>query len=68
MNPQLVNMLLDRVVSDPSYRANPRAQAIVQCIRDNDAQRGKEIASNLCQSYGMTPEQAINRAKGLFHI
>ena len=41
----------------------PWAQAAVSAIMNGDEQAGSQIADNLCQSYGMTREEALNKAK-----
>lgn len=68
MNRQMLEMMLSRIEASPQYASNPNAKAMVECIRSNDSQRGREIASNLCQTYGITPEQAVQRARGMFGI
>lgn len=39
----------------------PWAQAAINAIMTGDAQSGQQIANNLCQSYGITPDQALNQ-------
>lgn len=68
MSRQMIDALLSRVESSPQYAGNPNAKAMVECIRHNDSQRGQEIARNLCQTYGITPEQAVQRARGMFGL
>ena len=46
----------------------PNARAMIKAVQSGDAEAGERIARNLCQSYGVTPEQAIQQAKGFFHI
>ena len=52
----------------PSLANNPNAMAMIQAVQSGDAEAGERIARNLCQSYGVTPEQAIQQAKGFFRI
>lgn len=52
----------------PSLASNPNAQAMIHAVQSGDAEAGERIARNLCQSYGVTPEQAIRQAKGFFRI
>ena len=52
----------------PSLANNLNARAMIQAVQSGDAEAGERIARNLCQSYGVTPEQAIQQAKGFFHI
>lgn len=46
----------------------PWAQAAVNAIMTGDSKAGEQIANNLCESYGVTKEQAINQAKQSFNI
>ena len=39
----------------------PWAQSAINAIMNNDANSGAQIADNLCQSYGLTREQALNQ-------
>lgn len=52
----------------PSMAGNPNTRAMIQAVQSGDAAAGEKIARNLCQSYGMTPEQAVQQAKSFFHI
>lgn len=40
----------------------PWAQAAVNAIMNGDDKMGMQIADNLCQSYGMTRQQAVQQA------
>ena len=44
----------------------PWAQAAVNAIMNNDANAGQQIANNLCQSNGVTKEQALQQAGQFF--
>ena len=52
----------------PSLASNPNARAMIQAVQSGDASTGEKIARNLCQSYGVTPEQAVQQAKSFFRI
>lgn len=66
MDMGMISRLLANVA--PSMANNPNAQAMIQAVQSGDAAAGEKIARNLCQSYGMTPEQAVQQAKGFFRI
>lgn len=57
--------LLER---DPRFASNPQAQNYISIIRSGDADRGEQIARNLCNTYGMTPDQAVSQARAFFHL
>lgn len=44
----------------------PWAQAAVNAIMNGDANAGQQIAQNLCNSNGVTREQALNQAANFF--
>ena len=41
---------------------------MIQAIQIGDDKRGEEIAKNLCNAYGITPQQAVQDAKRFFNI
>lgn len=45
---------------------NPMAQNAMKMLQNNDAKGIEQMARNLCQSNGVTPEQAIENAKKMF--
>lgn len=53
---------------NPQLQNNPQAQGLMQIIQSGDAERGKQIAENLCKTYGVTPDQALEDARKFFHI
>lgn len=51
----------------PSHQKNtPQVQAIMQAIQNDDHEAGQRIANNLCTSYGVTKEQALQNALSMF--
>lgn len=57
---QLLNFLLQ---SNPQIQNNPMAQSMLGVIQSGNAQQGEQIADNLCKTYGVTREQAIQQAQ-----
>lgn len=51
---------------NPSISQNPRNQDLLQVIQSGDSTRGQQIAENLCKTYGVTPQQAVNMATDFF--
>lgn len=47
---------------------NQNGQEMVNTIRNNDSQRGEELANNILKSYGLTKEQGIEKAKQYFGL
>lgn len=59
---------MNLISSNPQIAQNPQAQEMINVIKSGDAERGKQIANNLCQTYGVTPDQAIAQARKMFGI
>lgn len=56
LNP--LNAILNMAQSNPNIANNPQAQAMLNVVKSGDAQKGEEIARNLCNTMGITPEEA----------
>lgn len=63
-----MNFVMQKIMNDPRIRQNPQAQQYLQIIQSGDQQKGEEIARNLCQTYGVTPDQAMQQARQFFHF
>lgn len=59
---------MNLISQNPQIANNPNANQLIDVLRNNDAQRGQVIAQNLCNTYGITPEQAVNQARQFFRI
>lgn len=66
MNP--MQYAMNMIQQNPQIMNNPMAQNYISVIQSGDAQRGQQLAENICKSYGVTPQQAIQQAKQFFHI
>ena len=66
--PDIRAFALDLIARNPQVVQNPNAQAMLDVLQRGDAKQGREIASNLCKSYGVTPDQAVAQAKQFFHL
>lgn len=62
---QIVNSLLQ---NNPNIKNNPNAQEMLNVIMSNDSVKGEQIARNLCQTYGLTKEEAVQKARQFFNI
>lgn len=54
--------------NNPAIANNPRNAEMFNAIKNGDQAKGEQIARNLCESYGVTPEEAIEQAKKHFGI
>lgn len=48
---------------NPGLQNNPQAQQYIQVIMNGDAQKGQELARNICGSFGVSPEQGVQQAQ-----
>lgn len=65
---QLMQFAVTMLERNPNIANNPQAQAMLDVLRTGDAQRGQQIANNLCQSMGVTPQQAVQEAASYFKL
>lgn len=61
-----MSMLLNMAMQNSAIANNPRAQEMIQVIQSGDAQKGQQIAMNLCKTYGVSKEQAVGMATEYF--
>lgn len=61
-----MSMLLNMAMQNSDIANNPRAQEMLQVIQSGDAQKGQQIAMNLCKTYGVSKEQAVGMATEYF--
>lgn len=61
-----MSTLLNMAMQNSNIANNPRAQEMLQVIQSGDAQKGQQIAMNLCKTYGVSKEQAVGMATEYF--
>lgn len=66
--PNMRDMALNLLMQNPNIANNPNAQEFIQVIQNGDSIKGEQIAQNLCDTYGMSKEDAIRNAKSFFHL
>ena len=59
---------MNMLQNNPQVMNNPQAQGLMQVIQSGDAAKGQQMAENLCKTYGVTPNQALEEARKFFHI
>lgn len=62
------SLALNLIGRNPRVANNPQAQQMLQVIQNGDSARGQEIATNLCNTYGISKEDAVKQAKNFFGI
>ena len=68
MNNAFLSSMIDRIKANPNIANNPQMLAYIEVLESGDSKRGKELANNLLETYGMTKEDALNQAKAFFHL
>lgn len=66
--PSPLDVILNMAQSNPNIANNPQAQAMLNVVRSGDSKKGEEIARNLCNTMGITPEEATKQAANFFNI
>lgn len=62
---QIAMMMLQR---NPNIANSPQGQQFMQILKNDDAEKGQQMAQNFCQSYGVKPEDALKQAKQFFNL
>lgn len=64
----LKDFALGLIGQNPALQQNPNAQVMIDAIRTGNSKRGQAIAKNLCNTYGVKPEDALSQARRFFNI
>lgn len=67
-NMNMRDMALNLLAQNPNIANNPNAQEFIQVIQNGDSVKGAQIAQNLCETYGISKEDAIKNAKSFFNL
>lgn len=59
---------LNILACNPNIANNPQAISMLNVIRSGDSIKGQEIAKNICNSMGVTEQDALNQAKQFFSL
>lgn len=52
----------------PDIANTPQGQQFMQILQSGDEAKGQQMAKNICQSYGMSEEDAISKVRQFFNI
>lgn len=64
----MISFALNLLSQNPNIRSNPQMQNMLRVIQSRDSVRGQQIAENLCNTYGISKEDAISNARNFFHL
>lgn len=68
MNNPILALAMKMINNNPQIANNPQAKSMIEVIQSGDAERGQQIAENLCTTYGVSKEDALKQAKSFFRI
>lgn len=57
------NLVQTAIRQNPQLQQNPQMQNYIQVLMSGDSQRGEQLARNICESIGITPEQGVQQAQ-----
>ena len=64
----LKSFAVSLISKNPRFTNNPQAQNYLRIIQSGDSKQGEQIARNLCETYGVTPDQAVGQARQFFNL
>lgn len=67
-NNKMMQFAMNLINRNPKVAKNPVAQQLIGVIQNGSEEQGQAIAENICNSYGVTKEQALEDAKKFFGI
>ena len=70
VNTEKMKALKEEFVKIYDYSAKPEETnpVVRMSSKSGDAAKGQQMAENLCKTYGVTPDQALEQACKFFHI
>lgn len=67
MAPNPMQFIMNMVRNNPNIANNPQAQEYLNILESGDSAKGEEIANNLCQTYGVSKDEALKQAQSFFN-
>lgn len=64
----LQEIAINLISNSPRCKNNPNTQRYLEVIKSGNSEEGAKIAENLCNTYGMSKEDAVSRAKAFFNF
>lgn len=59
---------LRMIQQNPQVANKPLGKEFINILQSGDAQRGIQLANNLCQTYNTSPNEAVEQARNYFHF
>lgn len=64
----LAMFAMNQLQRNPQVACNPQAQALMNAIQNGNSAQGEQVARNICQTMGVSEQEALNQAKRYFGI
>lgn len=64
--PNFRDFAMGLIQNNPQIANNPQAKSYLDVLQSGDSARMKELAMNICNTYGMSTEQAGQQAMQFF--
>lgn len=65
-NMSIEQLALGILQQRPDVANTPQGQQFMQILQSGDKEAGMQMAMNICNSYGMTPQQGVMQAIKFF--
>lgn len=66
MNP--LQFAMQMMQKNPAIANDPEKQRMLDVLQNGSPQEQEQLARELCQARGITPEQAMQQAQGFFNF
>lgn len=64
----IMQQALNAARNNPNIANNPRNQELLNVLQSGDREKINQVGRNLCQSYGLTEDQAREQVRSIFGI
>lgn len=64
----LMQFAMKMMQSNPNAMNSPMGQQFMQILQSGDQNAGQQLANNICSTYGISKEQAVQQSRNYFHI
>lgn len=61
-----MQMVLNQLANNPNIVNDPQKKHMLEVLQTGNAEEGKKIAQELCQTYGVSMEEAVQKSKSFF--
>lgn len=66
--PDLREIAMQALRRNPQIAGSPQGQRFMQILQSGDVAAGQQMAQNLCQTYGVSEQDAIKQVAQHFNI